>query len=253
MGHLALALAALPLLTVPASAAVYDEALYAELLTRHTRQTDDIAQVRIDYAALKQSDDWKRLVASVEAADLSALATREQRLAFWINAYNILAADLVARSWPVESIKDLGSFLSPVWKQEAWTIGGEPRSLHEIEHDILRPMGEPRIHGAIVCASLSCPPLRREPWQAGKLEAQLDDNLRTWLANEQKGLRLEAARRTVHLSSIFDWFEEDFEPAGGVLAFVQRYAPQPGRSWLAQNAGLVSVRYLDYDWRVNAP
>ncbi len=244
------ALAAL-LLAAPAGAEL-DEALYGRLLERHTRDVSDTARVRVDYAAVAGSAEWRELVAGLADADLAALATREQKLAFWINAYNILAIDIVARNIPIDSIKDIGSLLSPVWKKEAGAVAGKPRTLHEIEHEILRPMGEPRIHVAIVCASVSCPPLRREPWTADRLDEQFTDTLRSFLADEQKGLRLDATRRTLHLSRIFDWFSEDFEDEGGVVRFVTRYAPQPARSWLKQNGSLATLRYLDYDWDTNA-
>jgi hypothetical protein len=89
----------------------------------------------------------------------------------------------VRRHYPIDSIRSIGSFFSPVWKKTAGEIGGRSYTLYEIEHEILRPMGEPRIHAAIVCASLSCPPLRREPYRAAELEAQLEDNVRRWLAD----------------------------------------------------------------------
>jgi hypothetical protein len=82
----------------------------------------------------------------------------------------------------IASIRDIGSLLRPVWNREAGRVGRRARSLGEIEHEILRPLGDPRIHGAIVCASVSCPPLRREPFAAARLDAQLDDQMRRWLA-----------------------------------------------------------------------
>ncbi|MDX1650457.1 MAG: DUF547 domain-containing protein, partial [Myxococcota bacterium] len=195
---------------------------------------------------------WRALVESLEAMDLEALDSRAARLAFWIDAYNVLAIDVVVRQRPEESIRDVGNFLFPVWKRTVATIGGEARSLDEIEHDILRPMGDPRIHGAIVCASVSCPPLRREPYRPGSLDTQLDDNVRRWLADPRKGLRVDRERKTVWLSSLFEWFEEDFREAGGVLAFVRRHAPEAEARWLAEHGDEARLRYLDYDWGLNA-
>src|SRR4030095_12503639 len=138
-----------------------------------------------------------------------------------IDAYNILAIDLVARHYPVASIRDLGSLLRPVWKIEAGRVGGRAYSLDEIEHGILRPLGDPRVHMAIVCASVSCPSLAREPFVAARIDAQLDAASARFVANEQKGVRVEA--RGVRLSKIFDWFAADFAAGGGVLAFVRRH------------------------------
>jgi hypothetical protein len=221
-----------------------DEALYAELLLQHTRAVADTAGTRVDYAGLARAPDWKRLIRSLARAEPAVLGTRDERLAFWINAYNILAIDLVLRHHPVASIRDIGSLWRPVWEREAGLVGGVAHSLGQIEHEILRPLGEPRIHLAIVCASTSCPSLRREPFTGAGLQEQLDDATRIFLASEAKGLRLEDDG--IRISRIFDWFEEDFEAGGGVLAFVRRHAPPSERQRVQGR-----VRYLDYDWRLN--
>jgi hypothetical protein len=226
-----------------------DDAGWAAILERHTVAVDDIASTRVDYRALQRSEAWEALLRSLRESDPSRLRERDEKLAFWINAYNILAIELVRRHYPIDSIRSIGWLFSPVWKKPAGEIAGRSYTLHEIEHEILRPMGEPRIHAAIVCASLSCPPLRREPYRAAELDAQLDDNSRRWLRDPRKGARVDRSRRTLHLSPIFDWFAEDFD--GGILPFVGAHLPAAEAEWLrAQGAG-VRVRYLDYDWRVN--
>jgi hypothetical protein len=235
-----------------APAAAFDDALYARLLDRHTREVADLARVRVDYRAIAASEDWRRLVAQLAAADLAALRTREQQLAFWIDAYNILAIDLVAQHHPVASIRDIGSLLRPVWKRPAGTVGGRARTLDEIEHGIVRPLGDPRAHAVVICASTSCPALPREPLVAERLDAQLDAAMRRWMADPGKGLRIDRAANTVQLSRIFDWFEEDFAVAGGVLSFVARYAPEADREWLRAHAATARLSYFDYDWAVNA-
>jgi hypothetical protein len=250
MGRIALWVA-LGLLAAPAASQPLDEALYARLLARHTREVPDLAGVRVDYAGLARSSDWRSLVRGLEAGDPGALSTRAERLAYWIDVYNILAIDLVVRSYPVESIRDLGSLFTPVWKKPAGRVGGRSITLHEIEHEILRPMGDPRIHGAIVCASLSCPALRREPWTATRLDSQLDAGLRTWMADRRKGLRVDREAGRVWLSKIFDWFDVDFEASGGVIAFAARYAPEAERDWLEGEGAQVRPDWLDYDWRLN--
>ena len=240
-------LAACLLLIFSAPAMAIDLDAYAKFLETHTRDVPDIAGVRVDYGALKGSKEWKALVASVDAVDPEKLS-RDEQLAFWINAYNILAIDVVVQNHPVESIKDVGSLFSPVWKRPAGTVQGETVTLDQIEHAILRPMGEPRIHAAIVCASLSCPPLRREPYRAETLDAQLDDNVRVWLADPRKGAAFDG--RTLQLSSILDWFEEDFEAGGGTVAFVAKYGTPEVQAELKKNPR-PSVDYLDYDWSLN--
>jgi hypothetical protein len=244
---------ALPVaLGLAAPARAFDAALYARLLAAHTREVADAAGTRVDYAGLRASADWPRLVASLAQSDPERLASRAERLAFWINAYNALAIETVLRAWPVASIRDAGSWLRPVWRREAGRVGGRPRSLDEIEHGILRPLGEPRIHAAIVCASVSCPSLRREPFAPERLEAQLDDALRRFLADPRKGYRSDRARERVAISKIFDWFAEDF--GGGErerLAFLLPYLPEPERAWLAPRIDRVEVDHLAYDWSLN--
>ena len=242
-----LTMIAFALATVPARA--MDLELYAALLERHTVVVDDIASTRVDYEALKKSPDWDRLVRSLAASDPDRLRSRAEKLAFWINAYNVLAIEIVRKNHPVDSIRSIGSLFSPVWKRPAGSIGGRDHTLDEIEHRILRPMGEPRIHAAIVCASNSCPPLRREPYRADRLEAQLEDNVRRWLADPRKGARIDRASKTLWLSPILDWFEEDFSE--GVIPFVTRHVPQSGADWIRAQGSSLQVRHFDYDWSLN--
>jgi hypothetical protein len=232
-------------------AAAFDLDLYARVLAAHTRAVPDTAGVRVDYAALRGSADWRAVVASLAASDPTRLASREERIAFWIDAYNVLAIDLVVQGGPVASIRDLGSLLRPVWKREAGRIGGRAYTLDEIEHGILRKAGEPRIHAAIVCASVSCPSLAREPFRAATLDAQLAAALRRFLADPRKGARLDPERGVLTLSPIFDWFADDFAPAGGALAFVRPSLPEATRAWLAQHEGRVALDWFDYDWSLN--
>lgn len=224
---------------------------YASLLARYTEAVDAKVGTRVDYAGLRREPEWKSLIAELAAVDPAALTERDAILAFWINTYNIFAIDLIVRNPPVESIKDLGSFFSPVWKKEAGRLAGRPYTLDEIEHGILRKLGEPRIHGAIVCASISCPNLRREPYVAARIDAQLADNMRAWLARPEKGLAIDRATNSVRISPIFDWFEADFAVRGGVMAVVTRYAPASDRAWLVEHGAGARVGYFEYDWRLN--
>lgn len=246
----------LALLTVATSGAAgagepLDEALYARLLKRHTRETRDLARTRVDYAGLKSSAEWQRLIANLRSTDPAELGSREQRFAYWFNVYNILAIDLVVKGYPLESIRDLGSLFAPVWKREAGQVGGRAVTLHEIEHEILRPLGDPRIHVAIVCASLSCPALLREPWTADRVDEQLDNALRGWMSDPRKGLATDVAAGSVRISKIFDWFEQDFEAAGGALAFAARYAAPEQQAWLERYGPDARLTYFDYNWRLN--
>ena len=236
-----LTLAAVLLSPNKAQAADWD--LLDALLTQHVTpsQRVGIQFHGVDYDALAVDPRYRQLLTSIEATDPALLTDRDERLAFYINVYNVYAIKMVVDNMPMDSIRDAGSLFTPVWKKTAGNIAGEPVTLDHIEHAILRSMGEPRIHFAIVCASLSCPNLRQEAYRAEKLEQQLEEQTKMFLQDDSKGLSL--AGRRVRLSQIFDWFEEDFDAVGGVEAFVRRYRDLPQQiSWRAN---------LPYDWDLN--
>ncbi len=201
-----------------------------------------VSLMLVDYKTIRDNGSLDRAYQAFSAFPVSNLAGREEKLAFYINAYNILALKMVADHWPLKSIKDVGSWFSPVWKRPAGELGGKMVTLDEVEHEILRPMGEPRVHMAVVCASVSCPDLRSEPFVAAKLDEQLNDQTTKFLNNSGKGLRV--SKETVRVSKIFDWFENDFSGQGGVEAFVRRYRPDLPDYRLKAN--------IPYDWVVNA-
>ncbi len=220
-----------------------DWSAYDALLAAHVTagERNGIHHHRVDYQAVGQDPRYAQALALIANFPVAQLTERNARLAFYINAYNLYAIKMVIDHLPLESIRDVGSLFSPVWGKEAGIIGGKPVSLDEIEHEILRPMGEPRVHFAIVCASLSCPNLRTEAFTAEKLEQQLDDQTRSFLQDSSKGLALEGNR--VRVSQIFDWFGEDFEAAGGVESFLRRYRDLPASIRLRPD--------LPYDWSLN--
>jgi len=239
----ALALAALLALPGLAGAELPDLAPLDGLLHRHVHPgtTRGIPLNRVDYAAWAADPDYPRAVAALAGFDPARLATRAERLAFWIDAYNLLAIKTVLDTGVKDSIKDAGSLFRPVWKRTAGVVGGRPMSLDAVENDVLRPLGEPRIHFAIVCASLSCPDLRAEAYRPARLEAQLDDQASRFLANPAKGMR---GNGEVRVSKIFDWFEADFGGEAGVVRFLRAHGP-PG-------AGVTGIAgYLPYDWSLN--
>lgn len=216
---------------------------YAGLLADHVQagEVDGLRVALVDYPGLAQDARLARAVAAFEAFSLTRLASEAETLAFYLNAYNLFTLRLVAEHQPLADVRDLGHWWRPVWKQTVGRLGGREVSLDDIEHGVLRPRGEPRVHFALVCASLSCPDLRREPYRAETLDAQLDAQARDFLANPGKGLARDVERARV--SRIFDWFEADFAAAGGVRVFIARYVPLPATLRLEAD--------LPYDWRLN--
>lgn len=217
--------------------------LYQAFLNDHVKlgKKNGLSANMVDYAAVKKDERLRQLLALLNAYPKERLDSTSKTIAFYLNAYNILAIDKVAKHWPLFKLKSLGSYFKPVWAHPAGEVCGEPVTLRSLEHEILRKQGEPRIHFALNCASMSCPDLRLEPYVAGKLEEQLQDQTRIFFG-QKKGVVVNAEK--LKLSKIFDWFEEDFEEGGGVLAFVTDYLPKVEKSWQIEG-------YLDYDWAVN--
>jgi hypothetical protein len=221
---------------------------YARLLASHVRpgMVSGIRLHLVDYRAVKQAPEYRRALDDLGSASAAGLRTEAERLAFWINAYNLLAIKAVVDQYPTRSIRDGGSLLSPIWKRKVGVAAGREVSLDDVEHGILRrEFAEPRIHLAIVCASLSCPDLRPQPYEAARLDAQLDDQAVAFVRNPTKGVA-RGADGAVRVSAIFKWFAEDFRAGGGVPRFIARRADPAVAAVLGESFG-----YLDYDWSLN--
>ena len=199
---------------------------------------------RVDYVALKvDRGELDAYLESLGSADVAALQDDAERKAYWINAYNAITLAGILQFYPTGSIRDHPGF----WTRILTNCGGRDVSLDEIEHQILRPMGDPRVHMAIVCASKSCPKLARHAYSGEGLDRQLDRASREFLADPFRN-RFDDDRRIAYLSRLFSWFEEDFAigPYNSVRGFLRRYAPP--RPWLD---GEFTIDYLDYDWSLN--
>jgi hypothetical protein len=177
---------------------------------------------------------------------------RSEKLAFWINAYNALTIQGILEFYPLKSVKDKVNRILGfnIWDDYPMTVNGEKYSLNDIEHKILRKMGEPRIHFAIVCASVGCPKLRSGAYTGAKLNAQLDEQTRNFFA-QPRNFRIDRDRDTVSLSSILDWFGEDFGGSDRAkLSLASKYlSEEKDREFLRLEKP--KVKYLDYDWSLN--
>ena len=247
----AAAIAAILGAALPAEAGEGDA--YARLLKAHVRtgMVSGIKLSLVDYGAVKIDPDYARTLGALAEARPGSLASDAERIAFWVNAYNLAAIKAVLDRYPAGSIKDGGSLLSPIWKKKLATVGAAAYSLDDIEHGILRKLfKEPRVHFAIVCASLSCPDLRAEPYDPARLDAQLDEQATAFLSNATKGVQAGGDGRTARVSSIFKWFAGDFSASGGVAAFIRaKVGPElSAKLGALTDAGL---SYLDYDWSLN--
>ena len=173
--------------------------------------------------------------------------SKDEQMAYWINAYNAFTVKLIVDNYPVKSIRDLGPTLKiplikDVWHYKFFKIGGDESSLDEIEHSILRKeFDEPRIHFAINCASVSCPPLLNEAFVAEKLEAQLTKVATTFI-NDPTRNKITADQAQV--SSIFSWFKGDFTKKGTLIDFLNLYSK-------IKIKATAKISHLDYNWNLN--
>ena len=233
-----------------AAASASPHAPWTALLREHVKDgVVDYAGFQADEASL---DAYLQVLAATDPAALG----RDRKLAFWINAYNAFTVKLILKRYPdIRSIKD---YWSP-WAGEDWVVGGKPVSLDTIEHKVLRSMGEPRIHVAIVCASVSCPDLASEAYEAETLDAQLTAAMERFLANPTKGMKVGREKGllygwsdVVRLSKILSWFGDDFGPdQASRLRFLEPYMSEEQRSFVTEHAATLKVDYFGYDWSLN--
>jgi len=260
------ALAAALVLSAGKVWAAFDHAHRAwdSLLRKHVVLLADGNASQVRYAALK--DDRAALKGYLE--NLSAVSraeyaawTKPQQLAFLINAYNAFTVELVLTRYPdLQSIRDLGTSLQSPWKKRFFTLLEEERHLDDIEHDMIRAPGEfdePRIHVAVVCASIGCPMLRNEAFTATRLDEQLEDGMRRFLSDRSRN-RYDPRSGTLQVSKIFDWYGKDFEQGhhgfASLDATFARYADQLADAAADRariRAGGLAIRFLDYDWKLN--
>ncbi|NJK91383.1 MAG: DUF547 domain-containing protein [Blastochloris sp.] len=169
--------------------------------------------------------------------------SREARLAYLINAYNVWTLHNVLERYPVKSVRDIAPIFG-FFTGDRIVVMGKKMSLNHLEKQlIIKEFKEPRIHFAVNCASVSCPPLASEAFTEKKLETQLERVTRDFLNKDEPALKVETNR--VHISKIFDWYKDDFQPLGGALAYINLYRRPP----LPEK---MKIDYLEYDWSLNA-
>lgn len=234
-----------------------DTASFANVLSTYVD-----AQGLVDYTTLqgdrKQLDTYNDSLQAVNKASFEKWS-EEAQIALLINAYNSLTLKAIINEAPLKaSIKDI----TGVWRFNKHGILQDEKTLNNIEHDILRvDYNEPRIHAALVCAALSCPYLRQEPYTAENLDAQLDDQVEIFLSR-QEVFEIDRDQGEVRLSAIFDWFKDDWIASFGtdegfagndgeraVLNFITKYVSAEDTAYL--KAGDYKIKYTKYDWSLN--
>lgn len=220
-----------------------DNSIYAGLLEKHVDPGG-----RVNYTGFKKDEAvLDNYLAILNAADIDNLSKKEQ-FAFYINTYNAFTIKLVLSKYPgINSIKEIGSFFTNPWQIKFIQLQNKKVTLDFIEHDVLRPrFKDPRVHFAINCASKSCPPLRKEPYEAQTLDDQLDEQARMFINNPRRNFIKD---NTLFLSKIFKWFKEDFND--NPIPFVRRFAEPPLKEMLKNAGADIQIKYLSYDWSLN--
>jgi len=198
----------------------------------------------VDYPAIAGDADFRAYFASLAAP--ASLGSRTDKLVYYMNAYNGLAIQGILEGFSPSSFFGRVRF----FKLKDWRLNGGETNLYDLERDLIIPLGEPRIHFSIVCASKSCPKLRSEAYTAGGLEAQMQENARTFI-NDPTRNRFERERQVAYLSEIFKWYEGDFsKAAGSVQKYLARYVndPEVARGLSAER---YAIEWIDYDWSLN--
>ncbi len=198
----------------------------------------------VDYPAIAADADFRAYVASL--AESASLPSRDDRLVYYMNAYNALA------------IQGILEGLSPAtlfgriryFKLKDWKLDGGEIDLYDLEHDLLIPLEEPRIHFSIVCASKSCPELHSEAYAAEKVQFQMEANARAFI-NDPERNRFDRERKVAYLSEIFKWYEDEFsKSAGSLRKYLARYVndPETARDLAAER---YTIEWIDYEWSLN--
>jgi len=265
-GVLLLAAGLLLLVPVPGQAEPFDHehATWNLLVKNNVHWNLNRTASQVNYAGFQKTHDFlKRYLFSLSAVTRTEFDTfrREQQLAFLINAYNAFTVELILTEYPeVTSIKELGSLFSSPWKRKFFLLLGESQNLDGIEHELIRGSGrydEPLIHFAVNCASIGCPALLDEAFVAEKLDQQLLESTERFLSDRSRN-RFDARTGTLEISSIFDWYAEDFSKGwrgyDSLNDFFRTHA-----DWITDDAESVEklreaalrIEFLDYDWSLN--
>lgn len=246
---------------------------WSDLLSDVVVLSEDKRQTRVDYQKVhnqtEQLDGYLALLSETSKAKYDKW-DHDQRLSFLINAYNAFTLKLINNNWQKfksgdeESIRDLGTFFTNPWKIDFFNLFGQEHTLDDIEHEMIRKWFErPRIHAALVCAAVSCPPLRNEAFVASRLDSQLDNQMSLFLAdNRRNEILIDGNKVIVELSPIFKWYGEDFEKGhngfnsiGSMLTtYIAALVVGDTNTKVKTDAiesGKYKIRFKDYDWKLN--
>ena len=217
---------------------------------------DNVRNDLVDYDAFAKSQEFQQYLSTLEAARVEGMS-KEERLAFWINAYNAYTIQLVNQHKERESVRNINMFMGVLKGKRAGKVeivraSGRLLSLDDVLNKVIRAeFKEPRVHMALVGGAISSPPLRTEAYEGAKLDQQLDDQTRTFLRERQTANRLDLGNSIIHLSPIFDWNRVDFGKTDeAIIRFVAPYFQGKGEK-AAFAASRLTLEFTDFDWALN--
>ncbi|MCA9063238.1 MAG: DUF547 domain-containing protein [Planctomycetaceae bacterium] len=227
-----------------------DHSSFDQLLQKYVDQ-DGMVNYAAWHRSAQDRGQLQQYLARLSQASPGIQASRQGQLAFWINAYNATTLEGILQVYPTTSIRNHTAKIAGynIWKDLPLLVGGKPYSLDSMEHQVLRKMGEPRIHFAIVCASIGCPRLLNQAYTADRLQQQLALNTRDFFSRPQN-FRVDQSG-TMHVSAILDWFGTDFgNSQQAQFTALQQYLPENAqRIAVSPNARVV---FQEYNWSLNA-
>jgi len=249
IGHLRLyqrivAVVLLAAITLPAISEEPDWSVYDQILAKYVAPGEKAGMIvnLVDYEALAKDPGFAIVVEQVRNFDPKQLQSENEKLAFYINAYNILTIQLILDHWPTKSIRDIGGFFKGPWDIVMLVNGDGKLTLDDIEHKIIRPIGDPRIHFAVNCASLSCPDLALTAFRGNLVREQLEAGAVQFFQHKGKGAYLEG--KVLHVTQLLDWYGKDFKAGGGIEKFLKKYVSGTGFDEVETD--------IEYNWSLNS-
>ena len=229
------------------SAATYSHAsagswnIWDEVIQEHVS-----AEGFVNYNAIAATGKIDSVIELIATTDPKSLVTTTDKLTFYINSYNALVIKTILDGKSPSNIFSRISFFNG----PEYNVAGKSLSLNDLEHKVIRPLNEPRIHFALVCAALSCPKLLNTIYTAPKLEKQFNTATRQFINNIDRN-HFDREKKVAHLSKIFDWFSEDFQLNGSTISsFVAGYV---NNKTLAEELleGNYEIEHNNYYWSLN--
>lgn len=205
-----------------------------------------VSNGKVDYKSILEDKSFDSILNEFSSVSIAEYNTfkEEEKISFLINSYNAFTIKLILNHYPIKSIRKIGIFPLAAWREEFFNLLGKDRSLGWIEHEKLRKdFNEPRIHFAIVCASIGCPILIPEAYTSKKLENQLQ-TVRNNFLNDKTKNRFDKEKNTLYISEIFKWFEKDFTKQ----TTIPEYISESLKKEIPEN---VEIEYTFYDWNLN--